>query len=95
MTRVCDIIRDAADNYLWKGGKYESRSELFSCCAITSALAEYNYSGNALDSWLREFGVDPSVDEFRGYPNGVETQSIRYAWLMLIADIAEEEEFEI
>lgn len=108
--KLSTIIREAANNYLsQKGdvsfgliglsaGKYD-----YSCDAIRNALSlhypnysEYYFAQECLESILKSFGTPiHSTLAFEEFEEGEERQSVRYAWLMFLADVAEEENLEI
>lgn len=108
--KLSTIIREAANKYLSEkgdvgfgfiglsAGKYD-----FSCDAIRNAVSlriknttEFYYAENYLQHILRTFGTPvDSTNAFGEFEEGEERQSVRYAWLMFLADVAEEENLEI
>lgn len=96
MTKVYDIIRAAADEYLWDGvSSFDVKEKVsYSCVAVFRALLKRGYNGACLDSWIKSFGCNPNRAGFSEFRNE-DIQPARYAWLMLLADIAEEEGFEV
>lgn len=90
MSKVADTLRRAADEHLWDGvGSYwESPTQVFSCGAVWQCLHDWSYNTPTLVH-MKDLGVgvDGQFDEFA---EGPERQSVRYAWLMFAADMAEE-----
>lgn len=104
---LADVLREAADVWLWDGRgdnpDFKDRSARCSesCCAVVSAevgcrLSEERPYSTVRDeskalSFLRSLGCNPDDPAFYGYYYGRERQGVRYLWLLLAAQVAEDE----
>lgn len=95
--KISQILREAAENYLRSGisDEHDHDKETYSCCAISKAAVAY-LGYYSLDAEARIYAEDYlNWDEHSGVIEFLETyqeqQQARYAWLHLLAYIAEQE----
>lgn len=84
----------------YRGNKIVER---YSCLAICQAIKDkirpdisrwniwQTKQGKTVAKFLKELGVDTKSDKLFSNFNGFDAQEVRYAWLNIAADIAEEE----
>lgn len=94
MSKIADTLRRAADEHLWDGVAIGSRTsagncgQAYSCGAVWQCLNNWDIHSPAIIH-LHNLGVGVSA-QFEEFEQGPERQSVRYAWLMFAADMAEE-----
>ena len=106
--KLADIIREAADIALNpKGKKDKPTNSTYSC----DVIHYYFYQKHGVTFWLspkqlevqnqfhslvRSMGCDTlSMKAFEEFTEGIERQSVRYAWLEMVALVAEDEDIEV
>jgi hypothetical protein len=107
--KLADIIREAADIALNPEGKNDSRYDsTYSCDTIyyyfkqKEKVSHLWLSPKQLEvkkqfhSLVKSMGCDThSMKAFEEFTEGTERQSIRYAWLEMVALVAEDENIEV
>lgn len=93
MSKIADTLREAADEHLCDGsGDHRTAAgypgQTFSCGAVWQCLDKWDSDLPAIVH-LHDLGVGVS-GQFDEFEEGPERQSVRYAWLMFAADMAEE-----
>lgn len=101
MNRVAELLRRAANENLHEGfdptsnavsGFYDPRVHTYSCNAIEHAAMRKGWGDYVLiKRHLGNLGLDCGAGaDFAEFMGGPVRQSVRYAWLMFAADLAEE-----
>lgn len=99
---IADILRKAADEFLWDGRKSDPFCESsceFSCNSIedcidsmTDIKNKKGFTKKLIQKGLREMGLSVlSAKQFNEFSNIEERQAARYNWLYFAALIAEEQ----
>lgn len=92
--KVSDILRDAADKFLWDGMYEPSPALTYSCDAVLGgAMGDCDFSERRyVRAFLGDLGVDDYGHyEFDEFEEGEERQGARFLWLDFAALVAEDE----
>lgn len=94
-TMLHEVIRYAADNLLAKATRLPGQSS-YSCDVMLPGYNKFS-TGIVHEKYLnlvKSMGLDTSclnLSAFDEFEAGSTRQSVRYAWMQFVADIAEEE----
>lgn len=106
--KLADIIREAADIALNPEGKNDTPYNSTYSCDVIHYYFYRKYGStfwlppkqavvqNIFHALVYSMGCNTgSMNEFEEFAKGIERQSVRYAWLGLVALVAEDEDIEV
>lgn len=96
MTKLADVLWDAANNWLQPDGENSPWHEGYSCAAVQHACGG-GLRADRARAFLRELGCNTDSYTLLHAPwaFSARSQSVRYIWLLLAMHVAEDEGIEI